>query len=42
MQLYKLPGGTEPVASWMMLEDPPITPDRPEVIDETCSHREFR
>ncbi|RPD78983.1 hypothetical protein L226DRAFT_501441 [Lentinus tigrinus ALCF2SS1-7] len=30
MQLYKLPGGTEPVAKWKILEDPPLSPDRPE------------
>ncbi|KAI0711180.1 FAD binding domain-containing protein [Cerioporus squamosus] len=30
MQLYKLPGGTEPVANWKILEDVPISPDRPE------------
>ncbi|KAI0711184.1 FAD binding domain-containing protein [Cerioporus squamosus] len=29
-QLYKLPGGTEPVASWKMWDDVPISPDRPE------------
>ncbi|RPD65610.1 hypothetical protein L226DRAFT_530850 [Lentinus tigrinus ALCF2SS1-7] len=30
MTLYKLPGGTEPVATWKVLEDVPISPDRPE------------
>ncbi|KAI0698051.1 FAD binding domain-containing protein [Cerioporus squamosus] len=30
MQRYKLPGGTEPVAKWKILDDVPISPDRPE------------
>ncbi|RPD54667.1 hypothetical protein L226DRAFT_509677 [Lentinus tigrinus ALCF2SS1-7] len=30
MQLYKLPGGTEPVARWKLMEDVPVSPDRPE------------
>ncbi len=31
MQLYKLPGGTQPVRQWKMWDDVPISPDRPEV-----------
>lgn len=31
VQVYKLPGGTEPVGSWMLLEKLPSSPDRPEV-----------
>ncbi|TFK90333.1 hypothetical protein K466DRAFT_543631 [Polyporus arcularius HHB13444] len=30
MQLYKLPGGTQPVRQWKIWDDVPITPDRPE------------
>ncbi|RDX54604.1 hypothetical protein OH76DRAFT_1397960 [Lentinus brumalis] len=30
MQLYKLPGGTEPVGNWKLLDDVPVSPDRPE------------
>ncbi len=31
MQLYKLPGGTEPLGSWKLMDDVTISPDRPEV-----------
>ncbi|KAI0711179.1 FAD binding domain-containing protein [Cerioporus squamosus] len=30
MQMYKLPGGIEPVANWKIVDDVPISPDRPE------------
>ncbi|TFK91537.1 hypothetical protein K466DRAFT_541543 [Polyporus arcularius HHB13444] len=31
VQLYKLPGGTEPLGSWKLMDDVTISPDRPEV-----------
>ena len=31
VQMYKMPGGTEPVAKWKLYEDMKITADRPEV-----------
>lgn len=41
MQLYKLPGGTEPVKKWKLMEDVPITPDRPEVNTQNHSYTDF-
>lgn len=38
VQMYKMPGGTEPVAKWKLYEDMKTTADRPEVDSDDLPH----
>ncbi|KAI0742772.1 FAD binding domain-containing protein [Daedaleopsis nitida] len=46
MQMYKLPGGTEPLRTWRIMEDLPVSPDRPEpntfIVSQYLTERVFR